>query len=716
MTLLDDPSPSPSQLSPALVAPGAEADVEESVSHRPAHEPELTPDARVNVIKDNDVGRDLNVGETVNVTNYVTRLAHLQPHPIAREGVLSRAVFEPPAGFGPALRSLTPDPEHGLYAGVLVLVAEPGSGARTEALRLLDGCLPEGRRIFELFPDWDEPDVSRIPDEAHTGYLLNLSGESSSLTGEFRDQLSEYALKAPRRGTRLIVLASLQSWGPALPSQSRAPLVAASAERPSAAGVTERRLTADPDTAERVAWLHDKSGLFSDLLSPATRPRAAVHLADIIARAKGLNDADARDEYLGWQGKLEAWFGGSEPDAPVLRARRIAGSFLDSCPARAVLDAENLLLASRGVDWPTLPGGVLAGPGAKQRCSDADISFRDDGTASISEGHPGIDHALLRHVWHDHPQLVPVLTTWLGRISAANGPAAPHLDKLAQSLTMLAESQGPSTILGLVQQWLSGGKRRNLAVQALDDLAVHPRIGTSVRNSLRNWAKAHTLPDRQQAVAEICGQRFGGDFTHVALNRLRDVLETTRDKGPNLQALQTLGDLLANPDLMAQALKALVAWADEASPDGSVASGSAFVSLLTLPLTPTDEGKAPGKAPGPVRVHALLTRGGEEGEAIRALLREGWRASWKHPVVRPEAAATLDGWCVAVEAGTLPRTEFKSVISVIFEEEANALGDDLNQIIGGHSVLRRELRRQYAEAIRQAASASITPPVAAEPQ
>ncbi|MCO8308893.1 hypothetical protein [Streptomyces sp. RKCA744] len=660
------------------------------------------------VVKENEVGRDLNVGNNVNVTNYLTRLAHLKPHPIARRGIIKREVFEPPSGFEDALRALVLDPAGAApFAGVLILVCEPGAGSRTGALRLLDACLPEDGRIFELFPDWEEPDVSLIPDEERTGYLLNLMGDKEPLSADFRDRLEEYAAKACTQGTRLIVLIDHHGWGSMASRQPRSPLVAMQLGRPSAAGVTERRLRSHFGAADRTAWLHDDGSEFRGLLSSATSPRAAVYLAEIIARAESSKDAQARDEYLGWKAQLTVWFGGSEKDAPEPRALRIATAFLDSCPARAVLDAADLLLAAPEVAWPAPVGGVLAGPDAKKRCTDADIAFRDDGTVSLADGHPGIDQALLRHVWHSRPQLVPVLTSWLGQISAPGGPAVPHLGQLARSLTVLAQSQGPTTVLSLVQDWLNKGNHKGLATQVLDDLAVHPRIGSAVRLSLRNWAKAPTMPSRQEAVAEVCGQRFGRDFTQVALNRLRDVLDCANNPGPRDGAMKTLRVLLASPQYMAQTLTALVNWTSEHSSQEPTGSGSAFVHLLTVPPTSDEGSKEEDPAPEPLLVHALLTREDEDGDAVRLLLRRGWSASWRHPGLRAQAAIALEGWCAGVESGALPQQPFAGVITAIFEVEANALSDDLSRIIGGHSPLRTRLRRQYAEAIHHAVAQGV---------
>ncbi|MFF2375817.1 hypothetical protein ACFVUW_15695 [Streptomyces xiamenensis] len=658
-------------------------------------------------IKNNEVGGDVIAGHHVTVTKYITQLAHLQPHGVSRCGILPRAVFERPAEFEDALKYLAPDGEETPAAGVLVLVTEPESGARTTALRLLDESLPEGLEIFELLPDWDAPDVSRIPSEKHCGYLLNLSTQSNTLDDDFRNQLSEYATVARDQGTLLIVLTTSRGWGSVIVGKSlpAPPLVAMRISRPSAAGITERWLRTRHGTTERIAWLHDADSLFANLLSPMTVPGAAVRLAEVISNAEHRHDKQALDRYQGWGEQLGRWFGGSEDAWVPKRALYIATAFLERAPSRVVLDSTDLLLGTEDVGWPPEKGGVLAGPDARTRCGEAGISFLDDGTISVNDKYPGMAQALLRHVWRTRPQLVPVLIRWLEQISAPNSSAAHHLGRLAAALTALAESEGVGVVLDRVEQWVKEGCQRRLAVRVLDDLAVHPRIGASVRDRLRGWSQAPTIPGRQGAVAEICRGKLGTEYTQVALNRLRKILDSSPEAGPRTEALKSLTHLLTHPVSMAPTLAAITDWAAIPS-----ASGAAFVHLLS----PASED---GTATDRTLVHSLLTQEGEKGTAILTLLRSGWRSTWRNPEARRTAAAALDGWCSVVEAGSLPQEPFEQVVSVVLDEESdNALNSDLQRIISGGGPVRSALLSSYVHRVRESARRSGTPSSTPEPE
>ncbi|WP_019436011.1 MULTISPECIES: hypothetical protein [Streptomyces] len=649
-------------------------------------------------ITGNEVYGDLLAGFNVTVTKYITQLAHLEPHAISRSGILSSKQFECPAEFDDALQLLTPGAEDNPGASVLVLVVEPGSGARTTALRLLDELLPEKAEIYELFPDWDSPDVSRIPREKRCGYLLNLSAEGEALTETFRNGLNEYAALAREQGTYLIVLASARVWGTLITGTvfPTPPLVPLRMGRPNAAGITERWLRTRFDASERIAWLHDDS-LFTNLLSPTTPPHAAVRLAEVIKRADHRKDERAVAAYQGWDEKLKEWFGSSDDAWVPRRALYIATAFLEGAPSRAVLDSADLLLSAEDVGWPPDKGGVLAGPDAKTRCDEAGISFLDDSTISVNHKYPGIAQALLRHVWRTRPQLIPVLTRWLGHISSPKCPGSGHLDRLAAALTALAESEGAGVVLDRVEQWVKEDSQRSLAVRVLDDLAVHPRIGPSVRDRLSDWSKAPTMPDRQQAVADICRRRFGTEYTRVALNRLRKVLDTSTEAEPGNEAMSSLADLLTAPNSMGRTLAALVGWATAPTP-----SGSAFVRLLSL----TSDGEQVDTR----LVNHLLTQEGARGAAVLGMLRDGWQSTWRRADSRPLAAAALDGWCSAVESGLLPQEPIEAVISAVFEEESsNPLNGDLHRIVGGSSPLRRALLDSYVRSVRGAAARNRTP-------
>ncbi|MDE3723309.1 hypothetical protein PWG71_18100 [Nocardiopsis sp. N85] len=62
-----------------------------------------------------------------------------------------------------------------------MLIGPPHTGCRTVGLRTL-GTLPQadGLREFRT-PDWDEPDMDRIPVDPRYGYLLDLTGTGEAL-------------------------------------------------------------------------------------------------------------------------------------------------------------------------------------------------------------------------------------------------------------------------------------------------------------------------------------------------------------------------------------------------------------------------------------------------------------------------------------------------------------------------------------------------------
>ncbi|MFD4906666.1 hypothetical protein [Kitasatospora purpeofusca] len=675
-------------------------DVTESREEEESETPAIT-------VSDNEIGGDANVaGRDLYVTKYMQALAYLQPRPISRTGLLLAELFEAPGGYADTVLQLKADVASGeRVRSVLALVTEPGVGARTTAMRLLDDCLPQQARLFELFADWEKPDAALIPRERHTGYLLNLAGESELLSDQFREQLAEYARQAFRAGTVLVVLVSRQAWGPVAEGDDRGPVLVREAKRPSAAGVVERRLSADPETAERAKWLHLEESVFHNLLTPDTSPSEGERLAGIMARATGHDDANARGEYENWEEVIHQWFGGEQEEAPRPRALRIAASFLDECPARVILDASDSLLGQPEIGWPAPLGGPLAGPGAERRCKAADIAFREDGTASISQDRPGIDRALLRHVWYTRPQLVPVLTKWLEQISAAGAVAEPYRERLAASLTALAESEGPKTILELLDKWIAQDGRKSLALDVLDDLAVHPLVGAAVRQRLRGWAEGKRRVDRQLAVVGICSRRLGREFPHIALTRLRYVLDKPGDESATQAALDALVDLLHDTGLAAQVLKSLVDWISFPGHDAAPGVGSASAFIDVLAVGQPGAGHAPGAVgAGAPLVLSLLQLDGPEGGAVRVLLKDGVRAAWRHPDIRAKAAVAVDSWCRAAEAEELPTSAVRDLISVVFEEEVGCLGSDLNRILGGNSELRNELRFEYAQAILSAKS------------
>ncbi|QLH25612.1 hypothetical protein [Streptomyces sp. Rer75] len=649
-------------------------------------------------------GRDLVVTRgNVTIKNIVSGLAMVRPHPVDRGLILREPLFvSPPMGFGGPVPEPFPvaDP---IDSSVIALLGKESSGRRTTALDLLDTALVDkDREIFELYPDWEKPDADRIPCEPHTGYLLNLAGVKEPLDKEFHDRLAEYAMRAHSTDTLLVVIATPRVWNSTAMNSRTSPVRIMEMDRPSALEVARRRIEADRERAGRASWLTDESSVFAGLLHGAEPPAEAVRLAHVVLRAEGPRDREALDGFKGWKHKLTDWFGSTEQEAPERRALQIAASFLDGAGARTVLDAADALLADPEIHWPVRQGGPLGGAGGSQRCADAELDYAPDGTVSITKPHPGIDRALLGHVWRERPQLVPVLTRWLSAISQPQGIADTCLPRLAGVLTTLAESEGADVVLGLTQDWLRNGNVRHtqLAVDVLDHLAVNPVLGPEVRKVLAQWAQGITSPKRQLAVAQVCGRRLVREYTSVALTRLKYILRTAEDEKVRAVALTTLRSLLGDTDLAARVLKTLVDWT---TPEKNASEKGEFSRTAFLDVFALDDSES---STSPVSL--LLTAEAEHGEAVRALLREGWRATWQCPELRERAADVLGQWCDAAEAGELPGDAVEEVVAVIFSAQADVMGGELDRLIAGTAPFRAQLRTRLFEVVRETATRAAT--------
>lgn len=635
------------------------------------------------------VAGDSNV-TTHNHTHHHLGAALLRPRPVDRSTLLPRRRIvrsgEPFRTGGTGTASA----DTGAW-GVQAFLGPDGSGRRTIALDALNAALPDPLPIFMLVPDWDTPDVKHLPRAPRVGYLLDLRGEADPLDDDFHRALASYATWAADNGTRLAVLADEHVWAhPATADSagfSSAVLRTTCVVRPDSREVARRRLDATDGEAARAGWLDHPDSVFAGLLNGDEPPGEGVRLAGIIRRAENPQDGEARDEFLGWRAQLKQWFGGAETDAPPVRALQIAAAFLDGCPATTVLAAADHLLSSPALNWEAPRGGPLAGPDDAHRCAEAGVAL-EHGVASLARIRPGIDTALIRHVWLDRPRLIPVVTTWLSEITAPGGPAADELGKLNDALMATADLDDSRRLLGLVERWLSGSARQaKLASALLDRLAVHPHLGSQVRAVLADWAKSHSTPQRQHAVVAVCRGALGKERERLALTRLRYVLGSATDAAVRAAAVTALHEMAVDPERLTATVESVVRWATaEKSPDHA-----AFLALFEDPRG--DSGPTP----------LLLGLPGEEGAFVRRQLVQGWSAVWACERHRAHAATVLEAWCDAAESGAMPTDPVRDIVGgVVTEYAAQALGDDLNRLIGGTGAVRSELRLRCLDAARRA--------------
>lgn len=610
-------------------------------------------------INGNAALRDLNIAaRDNNITNYLTGLRRLRPRKVS------------PAKLMPANRFVTPDDENNTNfdrarqairasfgsttTRIVVLLAPEEHGRKSAALRLLDTTNLPPDRIFELRPDWDEPDVGCLPEERSAGYLLNLRGVTEPLPEAFYDDLVTYASCLRNADSYMIITATKTVWSQARAAGSLAGIFVAEIGLPDPAKVVKRRLESDEneDTRARSGWIDNTESVFCGLPPENCAPGEAVLLASIIARAKHIKDDDALDEYRGWESHLSKWFSGG-PEAVEERAVRISGAFLDKAPAAVVLNSADLLLAAPKIELPMPAGGLLARPDAQSRLKPAGMSF-DASTGAASLVHESQGPAILRYLWTKHPQLSDeVLTEWLQQIS--QGPVKDHLDALASSLTQLAETVDIGPIFDLAEGWLrnDGKQYLELVGDLISDLAVHPTLGSKARAELATWAKGKKESARQRAVARACSGSFGKTYPSQALTRARYILNSPGSGEARQEAIDALRVLARDAELTPLVVDTVVDWiANSGKQTGTPTD--VFFDVFVAPSTEEQQDDAP--------LCSALAQIGEPGEAICRRLLEGWQHVFQVSDDPSRARNALLSWRQSAESGKIPQDPVVAII------------------------------------------------------
>lgn len=684
-----DPDPEPSAASAFAPIAGPQGGVvsgptetpEESV---PDHTPEAVPRALV-TLSGVESGGDVmaaggNVTKVVNAPvhfRYQQGPALLRSHEIGPDEILSEDLF---VSTGPA---------EDVRSGVYALIGPPNTGRRTEGRQLLSS-LPDMDRLREFrTPDWDEPDMGRVPNDPRHGYLLDLTGMGEALPDDFGEDLARYARNAREHGSLLVILGD-EAVGDRLPSADEGSgIVVREHQRPDALVVARRRIH-ETALRERTAWLDIEGGTFHGLVSSDAPPSRGVDLAQAVLEAKNENDDTVLGAFANWQKQIQDWFATDvrreDATGAEQRALRIAAAFLDGSPAPAVLNAADELLSKPVRDRFELWGGALAAPDDQVRCRTAGVDFRD-GRVSITDNRPGLDSAVIRYLWDRRGSLSALLTTWLSDISSPGGPASECLDRLSTVLMEVAVAQGSATVLGLLEEWLKQDARRRMdfVVKVLQRLTEHPVLGPRVRVvDLRNWARGSGSPERQRAVIRVCRGGFAEEYPEQALMRLRYVVQNTEDTDLRGEAIAALAEHLAPGRDRLSVLKVLVDWVEN---ERIVLDGG----RLFLDLFGGDGADGETAPADPAR--GLLTPAGSEGETAVELFRRAWKSTWNHPELRNATSHALVVWRRAAHAGSLPVDRTRRVIRVVFG--SSGIDEDLDRILSGEDQVGAMLRKDF---------------------
>ncbi|MBZ4016267.1 hypothetical protein [Streptomyces purpurogeneiscleroticus] len=541
--------------------------------------------------------------------------------------LIEHAFVDPADSAGPgvvarASRALRSQPGQ---SNVLVLVGEAGTGRRAAALRVLHEAGVSRERIRWLVPDWERPRTEQVPHTSQHGFVLDLKS-GPTLSEDFYTGLSDYRKTAEASGAYLIILATPDTWNPgSLTTVYSVPLPRPPAKEIATAHV--RRLA-----PEREDWL--TTGPLEGLLAPTARAGDAARLARIIAQAPKDDRQAVAEEFNDWRAHLQRWFEKhAEPDDLRERALLLAAALLERVPARIVLQAADELFSLVGGALPR--GGPLAGRDLDKRLDAIDASTVEEEALSLDVDHHGLSEAVLKYVWLQRPQLRQPLLEWASRLSAPGGTAVKYLREIADALVRLSLLPGGSMVQSVAGSWISTGRaaHRELALEVLEAMALHPVTGPGVRKNLYSWAQQkNTSPELAAAIADICAGRLGQTYPRIALTRLRLLAarEDLRDRAAACQAVRKLAANAAQPLLI---LSEIIQWTSSESDVIRRVGAETFLALTEL---------ADGL---PLPLLAEQSAAGFETDAAAwEMLVRGWRAALAENATTRKAHEQLDAW------------------------------------------------------------------------
>ncbi|WP_019819527.1 hypothetical protein [Saccharomonospora saliphila] len=272
-------------------------------------------------------------------------------------------------------------------------------------------------------------------------------------------------------------------------------------------GVTEELETLWPPRVEQIADAVKRR------LDQDEQPRTA--LLNALRDLSGESDEALRKEIRTRQ---------DADDAEGL-ALLLATALLEGADVSRLVTTADLLLARNGLERE--PSAPLLRASPKIRFQRAAGFYHDPEAATFRSSTFG--DLVLRHVWHEHPDLRAELRHWIGEIPRKfEDLKAPELDRLADRSLELAAAGGAHLATALAREWSRttgtgsrGGDayRRSVAVRLLAGAALHPAIGREVRDTLYRWSRRADT-DVQLLTAEVCAQ-IGRSFPRIAFTRLK---------------------------------------------------------------------------------------------------------------------------------------------------------------------------------------------------
>ncbi|MFF9403465.1 hypothetical protein [Streptomyces sp. NPDC014744] len=551
-----------------------------------------------------------------------------------------------------------------------VIVGPAGHGKRAVGIRALwDVSQAEqigegtGLVLAEIQPDWDKPknpDISLMPDEPGTGYLLDVAAEIRGWErpGTVATALVKRAEKLREVGSYLVVIADEHGW-PEEESTSLATAVVRVKSGPSPHRVAAAHLEFVHRKPERLGWLNTAASttgtgmvgkaanlLYKETSTPADAARLATLLAQADNSLQGLDNAIAA--FRQWRKSIVDLFEETD-DQPADRALLIAALFLSGDKAVSIEHAAQRLLGKEPQDNVE---AILSGPDLTTRLAAVH--------AKVTERHATLDHrpgyaqAVLNHLWHQRPDIHKPLLKWLDDITAPGEPGATRLAAISDLLVELAIAENDIKVIEKIHTWITNGNTSDEHLQLIADVfakaAEADGLGAKVRARLLDWSK-----DDEESVAKVialvCQGDFADHFPRQTLVRLRHILDRAEPDTAVHMAEEALRGLAADPRHLPRAWGMVIKWATE---HGHLAGHRAFLSLLD----PQHD---------PYVLQVLLDSADRDPEVKQHLLR-GWRAAIADPRVATQCRDLMIAWAYARADGLVPYELITDILRQVVTE------------------------------------------------
>lgn len=552
-------------------------------------------------------------------------------------------------------------------SGLAVVAGAHGYGKRTAGIKALTEVSRREREahgqslaLREISPDWEHPgapDVSVLPMDPGTGYLLDVAAEISAWQNPHRvaRELVSHAEELAHVHSYLVVIADEHGWPEDSGTLARA--VARAVHRPSAHRVARAYLEILHRRPERVRWLStDASGGAADggaahLLTEESRPADGVRLAEALAGCDGTTQGleTAIAVFRQWRAQVKKVFAETEQE-PEDRALLLSPVFLDGKDALTIQSgARRLLNEPEETDVRT----ILTGPDLTTRLEK--MGARVAGRTVTLDHKPGYAKAVLQHLWQQRADIHPPLLRWLDGITASKGPGADRRAAISDLLVELAVAENDPRVVDQIHAWIETGddstEHHRMTARVLTVAAESDTLGATVRARLLEWAQSLSRPVAT-VVAMVCQGEFAEHYPRQALVRLRHVLDRADIDDAVATAQAALREMAARDGQLPRVWSTVIKWARDKK---HLAGHRAFLSLLD-----------PGVDPYVLQV--MLAAAQQDPDVKQALV-DGWNVALADSRVSAECRRLLIAWARARGTQEVP---------------ADTLTDILNQVVVEH--------------------------------